>query len=287
VTIGSKAAVTDDRGYFEISSLKAGNETLVLSGSSIVERQKLITVPRADISRETLIPASFDLAAFDEMFRGSGRLYRWKTAPALVIVGKVMQYDATVSDDYRATSEALTQEEIDQLIAHLTEGLGLLTGGTFTSFASIEIDNPDVDAKVSSLRQGKIVIGRYRGVQNLANTIGYGRAATTETGEVTGGAIYLDRNFDRNDPMRRLLRIHELGHALGYRHVTARTSIMNPAIGPQPTDFDRVASQIAFQREPGNQSPDTDAGATGRSGGVFGVRTSSPIAWTPPVVCAP
>jgi len=54
------------------------------------------------------------------------------------------------------------------------------------------------------------------------------------------------------------LRIHELGHALGYQHVTARPSIMNASIGPEPTDFDRAGATIAFQRLPGNRAPDAD-----------------------------
>jgi hypothetical protein len=33
---------------------------------------------------------------------------------------------------------------------------------------------------------------------------------------------------------------------------------MNPAIGPEPTDFDRAAARIAFQRPPGNRAPDVD-----------------------------
>ena len=31
--------------------------------------------------------------------------------------------------------------------------------------------------------------------------------------------MFLDRDFDKNDNRRRLLRIHELGHALGLMHV--------------------------------------------------------------------
>jgi predicted Zn-dependent protease len=48
--------------------------------------------------------------------------------------------------------------------------------------------------------------------------------------------------------MRRLLRIHELGHALGYNHVKSRRSIMNPTLGSEPTDFDRRAAMVAFRR---------------------------------------
>ncbi len=72
-------------------------------------------------------------------------------------------------------------------------------------------------------------------------------------GSIVGGAMYLDREFDRDDNRRRLLRIHELGHALGYQHVESRTSIMNPSIGPEPTEFDRQGAMVAFARPVGQQ----------------------------------
>ena len=135
--------------------------------------------------------------------------------------------------------------------------------------------------RVSATRGGKIVVGRYTGVVNLANTIGYGRWSSTPDGEVVGGAMFLDRDFDKNDSRRRLLRIHELGHALGYNHVKSRTSIMNPAIGPEPTDFDRAGAIVAFQRTPGNRSPDADpaGGARMWSAAEGGAR------WSEPTVC--
>ena len=46
--------------------------------------------------------------------------------------------------------------------------------------------------------------------------------------------------------------------ALGYQHVTARTSVMNSQARTEPNDFDRSAALIAFQRPPGNRSPDVD-----------------------------
>jgi hypothetical protein len=57
--------------------------------------------------------------------------------------------------------------------------------------------------------------------------------------------------------------------------VNARTSIMNPAIGPEPTEFDRQAAAISFQRPPGNQSPDKDVVDAPRppSSGIFKIRT--------------
>jgi hypothetical protein len=91
--------------------------------------------------------------------------------------------------------------------------------------------------------------------------------------------MFLDRDFDKDDPRRRLLRIHELGHAHGYMHVNSRTSIMNPSVGPEPTDFDRAAAIVAFQRPVGNVSPDTDPGVVGlhsRSLTFEGVRWMTP-----------
>jgi hypothetical protein len=76
--------------------------------------------------------------------------------------------------------------------------------------------------------------------------------------------MFLDRDFDHDDVRRRLLRIHELGHALGYQHVTTRASIMNPAIGPDLTDTDRAGAVVAFQRPPGNKAPDIDPSSTSR-----------------------
>ena len=180
---------------------------------------------------------------------------------------------------FPATADQLTDDEVTSMTAHLTEGLGLLTAGTFTSFASVSVERPQSGEQVSVRRPGTIVVGRYTGITTLANTIGYGNWAEQPDGTIVGGTMWLDRDFDRDDSRRRLLRIHELGHALGYNHVTVRTSIMNPAIGPEPTDFDRAGASIAFQRPVGNVAPDTDP-ATGRR--TFSV-TDGGLRWSTPV----
>jgi hypothetical protein len=209
------------------------------------------------------------------MFRSEAAgLQRWTRAPSLVVIASVMQYQSN-AETFTATDERMTDEEVTRMIGDLTEGLSLLTGGTFTSFSAVEVERPESGEKRSTRRSGQIVVGRYRGIVSLAGTIGYGQWLIQEDGTVIGGSMYLDREFDKDDERRRLLRIHELGHTLGYRHVTSRISIMNPAVGPEPTDFDRVGAIIAFQRPPGNRSPDVDPAASPRTGGLGGAATWS------------
>jgi hypothetical protein len=93
--------------------------------------------------------------------------------------------------------------------------------------------------------------------------------------------MFLDNDFDRADMRRRLLRIHELGHALGMMHVTERPSIMNPTLGPDVADFDRAAATIAFDRPIGNRAPDIDPTRTP------GIRdsTATGLVWSPRIPC--
>jgi hypothetical protein len=281
IQVGSRFAIqSDQEGNFQVDVGGPGTYTAVVTDSKIVERRTTVTGPTPDRTRLSLIPATFDLEAFDEMFRGSNdRLQRWTTAPALVVLGTVMKYVRGNTDRYEATAERLTDDEVTSLVSHVSEGLALLTARTYRSFASVEIERPEPGDHVHVRREGMIVIGRYTGIKTLAQTIGYGSWAQQPDGRVIGGSIWLDRDFDKDDARRRLLRMHELGHALGYNHVTSRTSIMNPSIGPEPTDFDRAAASIAFERPVGNTSPDTDPSASARTFSVDG----GPVRWSEPI----
>jgi hypothetical protein len=280
VQVGSAPKVTTDAaGRFTTEVNGPGDYTAVVSGTAIVERRTMVTGPTSVPARLSLMPASFDLHAFDEMFRtANARLQRWTTRPSLVVLASVMNFRGD-AEEFNATSEQLTDDEVSLLIAHLNEGLSLLTGGTYTSFAEVKVERPASGERTSVARPGAIIVGRYNGVQTFARTIGYGRWAENADGSVVAGAMFLDHGFDKNDDRRRLLRIHELGHALGQLHVETRTSIMNPAVGPEPQEFDRQAAIIAFQRAPGNVSPDTDPGTSGKS-------TTWNVRWAAPVRCA-
>ena len=277
VRIGTRSVTSDASGNFQIE-LGFGSNRATIRGSGVVERETRFS-GSGGVTRVSMIPSNYDLDAFNQMFRNlNGQLSRWTSRPSLVVLGTVMDY-RTVGETYEATGESMSDEEVSSMIGHLTEGLAFFTGGTYQTFASVNVERPAAGTRVNPFRPGTVVVGRYKGVFTFANTIGWGQWAVAADGTVSAGATFLDANFDRDDSRRRLLRIHELGHALGYQHVDSRTSIMNPAIGPEPTDFDRAGSLIAFQRPVGNRSPDVDPeNATAAS-------TAGALRWSNPTIC--
>jgi hypothetical protein len=186
-------------------------------------------------------------AALRELLRGSdGVVKHWTHAPDLVVLDSVMMYQTGEVNSYTATSKQLTTEEDDELVSDLTAALQLLTGNTFLRFATVRHESVGAGTDTRVLRPGQIVAGRYRDLQNLMHTIGLGGRASRADGRIISAAIILDDEFDRESSHRRLLRMHELGHALGYNHVQSRVSIMNPTLGPEPTAFDLEAARVAF-----------------------------------------
>jgi hypothetical protein len=281
VKVGDQSWVTPDAsGYFP-SDMQAGDYSVLVQGDAVVERHTRVNLGAGAPAKITLIPTSFDLAAYDEMMRSANsRLQRWVTQPSLVLIQSVMQFTGGYGEQYTASSENLTDDEANEMIGHLSEGLVLWTAHAYDTFASVNVERHAEGDRVSVYRPGQIVVGRYKDLRGLGLTIGYGTWAENPDGAVVGGTVFLDRVFDRDDGRRRLLRIHELGHAHGYKHVTRRTSVMNPTIGPEPTDFDRTAATIAFQRPVGNVAPDTDPGSApfsqGRSLTTGAVRWATP-----------
>lgn len=188
-----------------------------------------------------------DSKAFDEMLHGDHATpLRWDRVPELVVLMPVMQYEKGRGTQYRATLQQLTAEEADALVADLTRAISVLTDGVLQGFAAVHRETAAAGDVVNVMRPGRIVVARYNGVREQLSTIGFG-GRSTRSDLIRAGSIILDNDFDRTSPLRRLLRTHELGHALGYNHVHSRASIMNPKIGAEPNDFDRAVARVAFQ----------------------------------------
>ena len=108
-----------------------------------------------------------DAAALREMLEGpSGRREAWKTAPDLVVIAPVLDYNiGGVVSGYAAAKDTLSAGEIELLALDLTEGVQDLTDGAFTSFRSISVETAAAGDTVNVIRPGAIVVARYRGLR--------------------------------------------------------------------------------------------------------------------------
>lgn len=254
---GAPETTSDGNGFFTVNEPQPGRYGIVFSGGGVVERQTGLTVPGVHVTLP-LIPGQFDLGAFDQMFRHAGQLLRWTTAPALIVQRRVLTFTSGNDREFDAESELVSDAEVSGLADDLTAVLAPFTGGRFPGFASVTPETANPGARVSVQRIGAVVVARYRGLL-ATGQLGLGQWGFQPDGTVRAGIVMLDRDFDGTPSgHRRTVRIHELGHALGYDHVSSRASVMNQDGRTDITDFDRQAAVIAFNRPPGNRSPDTD-----------------------------
>jgi hypothetical protein len=179
----------------------------------------------------------------------------------------------------------MSDAEVSGLLGDLAWGLPQMSGGTLASFASVSFDTSAAGNAVLAQRDGAIVFARFQGLAAATGYAGFGRWATRGDGTVTAGVMLLDADEDRLAfPQHRALRTHELGHALGYNHVLSRPSVMNADATLEPTDFDRDATRIGFERPPGSQSPDVDPTTfLINSTAVAAAAAHAPAAWSPAV----
>jgi hypothetical protein len=258
---GIGEAVTGSDGLFELTTSDPEQvRTVTLSSASTVDRETHLRAPGPPATL-SLMPRSLDLAAFDQMFRSSGSLARWTSAPSLVIQTRVLQFTNVTDQEYTATTMRMSDSEIDALATDLGWALPQLTGNNFGAFAAEQVETAAPGDRVLVTRPGQIVVARYVGLQTATTFWGYGRWQTSG-GEVRAGIVMLDNGFENSgSQFRRSLRAHELGHSLGYNHVTARDSVMNSAARLEPNTFDKAGAKLAFLRPPLNRSPDIDPDA--------------------------
>lgn len=257
------AAPTDSTGAFTVVAAQPMTYDVVFSGPAVVERHTTLAVPTSN-AIVPLIPSNFDLQAFDEMFR-TPFLRRWQTAPPLHLELRTLQFSTTGASEATAVEDDLSSAKAAVLLSDLSWALPRLTGGTFGSFATVTQADSAPGTSVTILNPGWITVCRIAGLTAATGYWGYARWLSTDDGTVTGGLVMIDRDFDESgSSFARSLRAHELGHALGYDHVTVRPSVMNADARTEPNGFDLDAAKVAFDRPPGNRSPDVDPEPTSR-----------------------
>jgi Carboxypeptidase regulatory-like domain len=237
---------------------------VVLDGPGVIERRTTVQVPGPELAL-SMIASNLDLVAFDQMLRAP-MLYRWTTAPPLLVERRTLQFAGENAASATATEDAMTDADLASLQLDLQDALAPMTGGAFSGFSDIQQQTTIPGAQVGILNTGVITVTWMAGLAAATGVLGYGRFQIQSDGSVISGSIQMDRDFQRSGSQSvRTLRAHELGHALGYSHVTTRMSVMQPDATVWPTPWDSDAFRIAFARMPGNRSPDVDPNAASAS----------------------
>ena len=251
------AVPSSSTGAITIGADDAGARDVTLSGSAIITRTTQLRMPASD-ARVSLIPAGFDLPAFDQLCRQPA-IHRWLDPPSVVVEARVLQF-TSFSDTALAASAVIEEDAPTRQVAlDMQSVLPDLTGRHFSSFASISIQRSAAGAAVPIMVSGRITVARVTGMYAATGYGGYTRWEIGTGGNVQSASILLDTQFDNpTSAYTTVLRMHEFGHALGLTHVINRPSLMNPSAGAGPTQFDRDATRIAWERPIGNQSPDND-----------------------------
>jgi hypothetical protein len=261
VVIGALGqAVSGAGGQFTLTTTATpALQRVTVTSPTTVERSTWLTAPGSAISLG-LMPSSLNLAAYDQMFRANGAvLRRWTVPPVLIIERSVLRFTNTNDPAYVALAPVLSASEADEIRQDLVWALPQLTGGTFQNFADVQIQTTPEGQFVSVAGNGTIVVSRFEGLTASTGFWGYARWGWDGSGAIRSGFVMFDRGFETSgSAFRRSLRSHELGHALGYNHVTAVDSVMGQAARTEPNPFDRAASRVAFARPILNRSPDAD-----------------------------
>lgn len=243
-------ATTNASGAFAVESgALPGDYAVTLAGAGVVTRRTSVSLRQHPIAL-TSIPSTFQMAAFEEFARSwtGGAIVRWTEAPALVIDSALVE---TPESRNTATARRLTDAEVSTVVTQLSRALPLLTGSTFTAFSSVDRRTTPAGQTIRMYWPGAITVVYYTEANGACGQAG--PLISPSTFRIVAGAIWLKAGCASTTTMA-----HELGHALGYGHVSATLSVMRRTGGVDVTAFDRAAATIVFRRPPGNRAPDTD-----------------------------
>lgn len=263
VQFGGKSATTNSSGMFTISGSATNTlQQLTLTGSGIYKR---VTFARTGDTKWGVVPSGFGMSAFNDIARdefGSTTI-RWVTPPTVYVDSRPEGFSSSALSTW-----------ISEVKVQAADFVSKWSGTVVRPAAVIVTSNPPND-----FSPGTIVIHFSENSSDYGGSsaaIGYARLSYGSSGAINGSAVWLRYLQYADRPGKRMgILGHELGHAMGYGHMsTATPSFMEPSIGTKTDllDFDRQAASFLYKRSPHNSTPDTDS-----SSSYFGSLTPSAV----------
>lgn len=251
---GGASAWTDAGGRFALAAPQGAE--LSLSGTGHYERVTALDGASGSFS---LVPRSFDMAAFNDVARDhSPGTLRWLSSPAVYVDVRAHAFES---------GQSVPAQWVEEVVSLAPQFLSRWTGGALSA-RSVTVGS----APPAPGTPGTLVISfdedpsRYPNAASAGAAIaawdreGVVRSATVRLRffGLTGGAAAFSRQAVLG---------HEIGHALGLAHMDGTTSsMMAPVVRtPELTAFDRAAGALLYDRLPGTRADDRDAATEARS----------------------
>jgi hypothetical protein len=227
-------------------------QPITISGAGWITRNTFAST-NADLTNPlTLIPSSFDMAAYDDVAReaGGGETIRWMSAFTVYVDSRP---EAGTGMAIPAGWLSATQSAANAFPDQWTDG-------EFNPSVSVGT-NPPADGTLNT------IVIRFDNTINpsgCGGKVGQATFSWTSSGQLRWGVIQLALSRlcgnDTNAIVQAVVG-HELGHTMGLGHMTlaGRASLMEPTVNlTSLSSLDRDVAAVQYHRAPNHSSPDRE-----------------------------